>query len=145
MSRKILILSLTSVAVVGALAWRAQGNAARAEPTVTTPVELAGETEAQLPRLIELGSDSCASCQAMMPVLADLRAVNDGELLVDFIDVWKYPEQAEPYGVQLIPTQVFLGPDGVELFRHQGFFSAEDIRARWYELGFDLTGAPLRL
>jgi len=57
---------------------------------------------------------------------------------VEFIDVWKHPKQAERFGIRLIPTQVFLGPDGAELARHEGFFAVDGIRARWAELGFQL-------
>ena len=30
---------------------------------------------------------------------------------------------ARPYGIRLIPTQIFFAADGTELFRHEGFFS----------------------
>jgi len=41
--------------------------------------------------------------------------------------------------VRVIPTQVFLGPDGAELLRHQGFYAADAIRERWRALGFPLA------
>ena len=54
---------------------------------------------------------------------------------VEFIDVWKDPEAAKPFAISLIPTQVFLSASGEELFRHEGFFSREEILAKWNELG----------
>jgi thioredoxin 1 len=54
-----------------------------------------------------------------------------------FIDVWENPKAGDPYGIKLIPTQIFLDAKGKELFRHEGFFSKEDILAKWKELGIE--------
>jgi thioredoxin 1 len=61
-----------------------------------------------------------------------------GQLDVVFIDVWKKREEATRYGIRLIPTQIFYGADGKELFRHEGFFAKKDILAKWKELGVEL-------
>ena len=39
------------------------------------------------------------------------------------------------YGIRVIPTQLFYDAEGNELFRHQGFFSREDILKTWTEHG----------
>ena len=93
-----------------------------------------------LPRLLELGSDKCIPCKAMAPVLASLKKEYAGRLTVDFIDVWKQKDAARTHGVQIIPTQIFFDATGRERFRHEGFFSQEDIVAKWKELGVDLGG-----
>ena len=41
--------------------------------------------------------------------------------------------------MKFIPTQIFLDASGKELFRHVGFFSKDDILAKWKELGVDLA------
>lgn len=107
-----------------------------AHPADETP----SETPASLPRLVDLGSDRCQSCLAMVPVLEGLTREYEGRLEVLFIDVWKEPGEAERYGIQLIPTQIFFDSGGKELFRHQGFFSKEDILAKWKDLGFAFDG-----
>lgn len=135
MQSKHLILGAALVVLAGALAWRATRVDAA---TTDTPIADTSHEPAALPRLVELGSDSCASCRAMIPVLDELRTSFKGQLDVDFIDVWKYPDAAEPFNVSMIPTQVFLASDGVELARHQGFFSADEISARWDALGYPL-------
>jgi len=56
---------------------------------------------------------------------------------VRFIDVWQQPDEGQKYGIRMIPTQIFCAPDGKELFRHQGFFSKEDIMATWKKCGYD--------
>lgn len=96
------------------------------------------EAPRALPRLVDLGAGKCIPCKAMAPILADLSTSLVGRLRVDFIDVWEKPEAAEPYAIDLIPTQIFFDPSGKELFRHEGFFSRADILAKWKELGFDL-------
>ena len=45
---------------------------------------------------------------------------------------------AKKYDVEMIPTQIFFDADGKELFRHTGFFSKEDILAKWKELDVEL-------
>ncbi len=97
----------------------------------------AAET-AKLPKLVDLGADRCIPCKMMMPVLADLKTNYLGQLDVQFIDVWKDPDAGKPYKIKLIPTQIFYDAKGKERFRHQGFFSKEDILAKWKELGVDL-------
>ena len=61
-----------------------------------------------------------------------------GKLEVEFIDVWKNPDAAKQYGIEVIPTQIFYDATGKELFRHIGFFAKEDILAKWKEFGVDL-------
>ncbi len=98
---------------------------------------------AKLPKLVDLGADKCIPCKMMAPVLADLKTNYVGQLEVEFIDVWKKPDAAKPYKIQLIPTQIFYDAAGKERFRHQGYFSKEDILAKWKELGVELkSGAP---
>jgi thioredoxin 1 len=91
-----------------------------------------------VPRLVDLGADKCIPCKLMAPILEQLKKDFAVKLQVDFIDVWKNPTEAPKYGVKIIPTQIFFAPDGKELFRHEGFFSREDILGKWKELGFTL-------
>jgi len=92
-----------------------------------------------LPRLVDLGAGTCVACKMMEPVLEQLRTEYEGRLRVDYHDVWKEPDVARHYSIRVIPTQIFLDPSGQELFRHEGFFSKEDILAKWKEMGFDLS------
>jgi len=76
----------------------------------------------------------------MAPVLQGLKQDFAGRLEVEFIDVWKNPAAADKYRIRVIPTQIFFSADGKELFRHEGFFSREDILAKWRDLGVNLGG-----
>jgi len=104
----------------------------------TAHVDEAPAAAAALPRLLDLGADKCIPCKMMAPILAELKETCAGVVTVEFIDVWQNPQAAEPYGIRVIPTQIFFAADGTELFRHEGFFSREDIAAKWLELGVEI-------
>jgi thioredoxin 1 len=92
----------------------------------------------RLPRLVDVGAGKCIPCKAMAPILEDLRTRYAGKLEVLFVDVWKDPDAGRPYSVVAIPTQIFYGPDGQELARHQGFMSKEEILAQLKAVGVEL-------
>jgi len=141
LSRILIVLALTmAVGAVFYIKQRPLPEQNSAPLIVRAAVETPAKTSASLPRLVDLGSDRCRSCLAMVPVLEALTNGYEGRLEVLFIDVWKEPMEAERYGVQLIPTQIFFDSGGNELFRHEGFFSKEDILAKWKDLGFKFDG-----
>jgi thioredoxin 1 len=92
-------------------------------------------TQAALPRLLDLGSTECIPCRMMAPILAELAKEYKGRMQVEFIDVWRNREAGEKYNFEVIPTQIFFDESGQEIFRHEGFFSKQDILAKWEELG----------
>jgi len=92
----------------------------------------------KLPKLIDLGAGKCVPCKMMAPVLAEIKKEYKGKLEVVFIDVWENPDEAKKYNIKLIPTQIFYDASGKELFRHEGFFSEQDIMAKYKELGIHL-------
>lgn len=102
--------------------------------TTTTP-----QLTKVLPRLVDLGAGKCIPCKMMAPILEELKSEYEGVLKVEFIDVWENPEAGKEYGIRLIPTQIFYDSTGRELFRHEGFFSKEDILAKWKGLGVELA------
>ncbi len=99
-----------------------------------------GQTTSKKPRLLDLGADKCIPCKMMAPILDELKQEYAGRLEVTFIDVWKDNTAGRQYGIRSIPTQIFFASDGTELYRHEGFYSREDILSKWSELGFDLDG-----
>jgi thioredoxin 1 len=76
---------------------------------------------------IELGADKCIPCKAMQPVMREVAQEYKGTIQVVFYDVWKTSKYAKDYGIQMIPTQVFIDKNGKEIFRHVGFYPKEDI------------------
>ena len=92
-----------------------------------------------VPRLVDLGSVTCVPCKMMAPILDDLKRDYAGKLTVEFIDVFEDRAAGERFGVKLIPTQIFFDASGKEFFRHEGFFSREDILAQFKGKGIDLA------
>jgi len=103
------------------------------------------ETTANLPRLVDLGAGKCIPCKMMAPILEELKSQYQGKLNVVFIDVWEKPDEAKKYKINIIPTQIFYDASGKELYRHEGFFSKEDILNKWKELRVNLAGATSTL
>ena len=105
--------------------------------TITSEKTSANEIVAAngLPMLIDLGAGTCIPCKEMVPVLAEVKEVYKDKAVVNVIDVNDYPEEANKYGIRVIPTQVFLDKDGKEFFRHEGFFSKEEIVEVFNKMG----------
>lgn len=93
----------------------------------------------KLPKMIELGAEKCIPCKLMKPIIEELQKDYKGKLEVVYIDVREDKSAAEEYGVQSIPVQVFIDENGKEFFRHTGFFSKEEILAKFKEHGMDLS------
>ncbi len=107
---------------------------ARSDSTNVAPSSVTDETA--LPLLLDLGSTTCVPCKAMAPILDEMRETFEGQFDVRFMNVKKDAAVARKYGVRIIPTQIFFDEHGNELFRHQGFFSREEMLAAWEELGY---------
>ena len=141
MNRVIAVLLLAcAVAAVFGL------KAARQKPvppatTATTAMDVPAERAEPLPRLVDLGAGKCIPCKMMAPILEELTQDFADSFDVEFIDVWEDPEAGEPYGIRMIPTQVFYDREGKELFRHEGFLGKEEILAKWKEHGVVASAA----
>ena len=147
----VLVLLMLFSCAVGTAAEQAKTGSFYKSPPLfsTAPAETAGKAASVtagsssegpvkgVPRLLDLGAGKCIPCKMMAPILEELKTDYAGVFDVEFIDVWKQPEQAEKYGVETIPTQIFFDATGKEVFRHVGFFSKEEILAKWKEVGVE--------
>jgi len=149
---KIVIVAVLVIAVAVVIAVKqtgkedssADGTASKAGAVSQVKAAVSGQNdEAEksnaLPRLVDLGAGKCIPCKMMAPILEELKEQYAGRMKVEFIDVWEDPEAGAEYGIKLIPTQIFYSASGKELFRHEGFYSKEDILSKWKEYGVDLT------
>jgi len=113
------------------------GKVAQQEvPTKNQPAQLVGKG---LPALIDLGAGTCIPCKMMAPILEELKTEFAGRMQVEFLDIREDSNLIQAYALRVIPTQIFYDASGKELFRHEGFFSKEDILAKWKKLGVDLA------
>jgi len=133
---KIAIVVILAVAVAATLALRGGKRAEYVAPPAATPgAATQAPAPAVKPRLLEIGSSRCMSCIEMAKVLDALRASQGAKLQVDFVDVFEQPEAGDRYKIALIPTQILYDSAGMEIFRHTGYFSHDDILAKFRELG----------
>ena len=151
---KLLFVILIALAITATLVMKAPLLTAMATDEQKQPTEKAAPPKEQpaqpakqearmstLPKLVDLGAGKCIPCKKMAPILEELKKEYEGKLEVVFIDVWKTPDEAKKYDINLIPTQIFFDASGKEQFRHEGFFAKEDILAKWKELGVELKPA----
>ena len=81
-------------------------------PLNITSVDLETLATHELPIIVDFGADECVPCKQMAPVLVTLNEEMQGKAIVQFADVWKAPEAAAGFPVQVIPTQVLINADG---------------------------------
>ncbi len=89
---------------------------------------------------VELGSVNCIPCRAMQPVMRALEKKYGDQIQVVFHDVWQDDAPAKKYGIQVIPTQVFLDQEGREFHRHEGFYPLEQIESLLLARGLKPVG-----
>lgn len=137
------VIVILALGVVAIKAFSGENTATASESTTITSEKTAIESETtnettvvkDMPTLIDLGAGTCIPCKQMVPVLAEVKEVYDGKAVVNVIDVNDHPAEADKYGIRVIPTQVFLDKDGKEFFRHEGFFSKEEIVKVFEKMG----------
>jgi len=88
---------------------------------------------------VELGSVKCIPCKKMQPIMRSIEKKYGGQVKVTFYDVWEDDAPAKKFGIELIPTQVFLDAIGKEIMRHQGFFAEEEIDKFLQSQGLTIT------
>jgi thioredoxin 1 len=79
---------------------------------------------------LEFGAKGCVACRKMEYVLDEVRKEYPEEIKVEFFNILQTENQAmmKHFGVVAIPTQVLLDKNGIEFFRHTGYYSFDDLR-----------------
>ncbi len=86
-------------------------------------------TGAKAPKItfLEIGSVNCIPCKKMQPIIKNIARKYGSQIKVIFHNVREDEEVAEKYGVDVIPTQIFLDAKGKEIHRHIGYYPEKDI------------------
>jgi thioredoxin 1 len=87
--------------------------------------------------MLDLGADECKPCIMMAPILEELKEAYAGRAKIIFVDVWKNRGEANKYGIQAIPTQIFFNAKGEEVARHTGFMDKESIVRQLTQMGVE--------
>jgi len=76
---------------------------------------------------LEIGSKSCIPCKMMQPIMKEIEEDYKGIVKVEFHDLMEDREIGQKYNIRVMPTQVFLNADGIEFFRHEGFYPRAEL------------------
>lgn len=89
--------------------------------------------------MVDVGAKECIPCKMMAPIMEELEKEyhDTGRAAILFIDVWKHRDQAQRFGLRVIPTQIFYDKDGREVMRHEGFMDKKTIVAVLQKLGVE--------
>ena len=136
-------IALTSaIALLGLVARAGCGGSSGAAGSSAAPAPTHSSSATAKITFVELGSDSCIPCKEMRPVMDGIQKTFGDQVEIIFYDVWKDDAPAREYGVQMIPTQIFLDDEGAELHRHTGFYPQEEIEALLLEHGLTKVATP---
>ena len=115
------IITIAIIASIALISCQKQSNPSpAAKPAVTN------SATAKI-KFLEIGSDKCIPCKQMKVVTENIVKKYGDELAFQYIDIYENKDVADDYKINLIPTQIFYNPKGVEIFRHVGYFPEEKI------------------
>jgi thioredoxin len=68
--------------------------------------------EGDLPSIVDFYADWCAPCKKVAPILEEISKEYDGQIKIYKVDVDKETELASAFGIQSIPTLLFIPKEG---------------------------------
>lgn len=76
--------------------------------------------------LIEFYASWCPHCQRMMPIVAELKQLLNGQVPVYQYDIDQYPADADAAGASSVPTFIIYR-NGREVWRDTGEMSGDEL------------------
>ncbi len=89
----------------------------------------------RVPILLEFGRGWCIPCKYMKPILEDMAQAYVGKAIVTTVDMDANKDLVRDFRIRMMPTQVFLTPDGKEFFRNEGTLEREQIAQVFGKMG----------
>mgnify|MGYP000689670760 CR=1 FL=1 len=111
-----IVLPILIIGVVAGIWFLKNSSKSQPKAPLETPLEITKLDMDEmlshgLPVILDFGADACPPCLEMYSDLVAINAEMQGRAIVHFIDVWKYPDEARDFPVQVIPTQTFFTSD----------------------------------
>ena len=106
-------------------------------PSALATISLEQALSSGRPTLAEFGSNQCAPCKLMKPILEELAVEYQDKLNVVIIDVYKHRDLAGQFEIMTIPTQIFFDSSGNGVIKHTGILPKEAIIAVLNEMGIE--------
>jgi thioredoxin 1 len=89
----------------------------------------------RVPALLEFGRGWCKPCKYMKPILDDMAEAYKGRAVVTTVDMDANTDLVRSFRIRMMPTQVFLTPDGKEFWRNEGTLEREQIIQVFTKMG----------
>lgn len=103
-------------------------------------IELDTIVATRVPVLLEFGRGWCKPCKYMKPILKDVAKAYEGSAIVTTVDMDANTHLVRAFRIRLMPTQVFLTPEGKEFFRNEGILEREQIIQVFEKMGLAAPG-----
>ncbi|NLI63758.1 MAG: thioredoxin [Bacteroidales bacterium] len=84
------------------------------------------------PVLVDFFATWCGPCQAMMPILDELKERIGEDARIIKLDVDKNQELAQEYNIRTVPT-LMIFKNGENLWRHSGVMQASELETKLKE------------
>jgi len=108
-----------------------QASSTKPSGNITSSEQTSPEAKKALPKLVDLGANTCIPCKEMAPILEELKKEYSGIVDVEVVDVYKDQKIAmeynEKHAIRLIPTQILFDANGKEVWSNEGFIPKENI------------------
>lgn len=132
--RRRINLFIACAAIVGLSGLFSQTSAA--EPRINLQALMAK----QVPILLEFGRGWCKPCKYMKPILEDMSKAYSGKAIVMTVDMDANKDLVRAFRIRMMPTQVFMTPDGKEFRRNEGTLEREQIAQVFSQMGLTAPG-----
>lgn len=125
----------------------AEETAEKVDDAVGKPIEL-GENDIlefdgpiPAPVVVDFSASWCPPCKQLHPIFNKLARKYHGKVKFIYVDVDKAPQLARQYGVESVPTLLFVNQQGV-IDRSIGFMTEEELEGAVKSIMPDPNAAP---
>lgn len=157
MKKNLIIVVVMSIAMFGAAACgnstskevkAAEATAEAVDEATGAPIEL-GENDIlefdgviPMPVVVDFSASWCPPCKQLHPIFDKVARKYHGKVKFIYVDIDKAPQLASQYGIESVPTLLFVNQQGV-IDRNIGFMTEEELEGAVQSIMPD-PNAPLQ-